>query len=122
MPRIWRFGLFLFAAIAIFFAAVNNEVYSVASPPALAWHVALRKVESVAGFTVVALTAAWWLAPRRNLAAWIIIGMAAYSGLIEITQDRLGSTEGLWSNAFDVACGGLGGAIGWFLFMLRSRV
>lgn len=117
----WKFVLFLIVAAAMFVAAVSNEVYAVASPPSLGWHIALRKVESIVGFTVVALTAAWWLGGRRNLPGLLIVGTAAYSALIELAQLSRGSTEGWASSVFDVACGAFGGAVADVVVEVRLR-
>jgi hypothetical protein len=100
-------------ALALYAAALSNEFYRATSPPALSWHVALRKSYSILAFALVG-----WLARR----AWDERGgrlglggalalVAAYSLAIEIGQFVVGSREGLAWNAFDVACGAIGGAL-----------
>jgi len=111
MTRSARFIIFLILAIAFYLAALSNTVYLLASPPDLDWHDSLRKIESVVAFTVVGLSAAWWLAGRRHMMLGLVVGMAAYSALIEIGQTFTGSPEGWRLHIFDVACGALGGFI-----------
>jgi hypothetical protein len=101
----------LILAVAFYLAALSDFVYVLASPPDLDWHTALRKVESVIAFAVVGLAAAWWLAGRRHVTLILILGMAAYSALIEIGQSYTGSPEGWRLHILDVACGALGGYI-----------
>jgi hypothetical protein len=49
---------------------------------------------------------------RPSDRAWLVCGYgAAYSAAIEVGQYLNTAREGLWWNAFDVACGALGGAI-----------
>ncbi|HTX02563.1 MAG TPA: hypothetical protein VMD07_02690 [Candidatus Acidoferrales bacterium] len=109
MTRSSRFILFLILAVAFYIAALSNTVYVVASPPNLDWHTWLRKIESVVAFTVLGLSLAWWLAGRRHLSAILILGMAAFSALIELGQTYTGSPESWRLHILDVACGALGG-------------
>jgi len=111
VTRSLRFAVFLTLAIALYVAALSNAVYIFASPPDLDWHTLLRKTESVVAFIIVGLSAAWWLAGRRNLPLILIIGMAAYSASIEIGQSFTGSPESWRLHIFDIACGALGGYI-----------
>jgi hypothetical protein len=111
MTRSARFVIFLIIAIALYIAALSNAVYLLASPPGLDWHTMLRKIESVVAFTVVGLSAAWWLAGRRHMMLVLVVGMAAYSALIEVGQSFTGSPEGWRLHIFDIGCGALGGFI-----------
>ncbi len=100
---------------AIFFvAAISNELYQLTSPPSLSWHVLLRKIYSVLAFALVGYLLRRALAEhgREAIVVRCIVGIAAYSGAIEIAQALLGSHEGFAWNAVDVACGALGGALG----------
>jgi hypothetical protein len=101
----------LILAIAFYIAALSNMVYLLASPPDLDWHTLLRKIESIVAFTVVGLSAAWWLAGRRHMTLVLVIGMAAYSALIESGQSFTGSPEPWRMHILDISCGALGGFI-----------
>lgn len=103
--------VFVVVAAAMFALATSGEVYVVASPPSLTYHVLLRKIESVVAFTAVALTLAWWLGRRRRLGPILVVALAVYSALIEVAQRLGGSHENNWESLFDVACGALGGYI-----------
>lgn len=101
--------------------AISSDVYEVASPRSLTYHILLRKVESVAAFSVVALALAWCLGPRRRLGTILVGGLAAYSALIEVAQRLMGSHETNWESLFDVACGALGGLIVAVAIVLTKR-
>ena len=107
----FRYVVFVVVAAAVFVAATSNEVYVIASPPELAWHTILRKAESIVGFAVVALLGAWCLGRRPNRALILILGGLAYSAAIEAAQYAQGSLEGRRMEAFDIFCGGVGGAL-----------
>jgi hypothetical protein len=109
------------AAAALFWAATSNEVYDLTSPPALAWHVLLRKAYSVVAFAVVGLTLDKALGPRRHSVLRATIAVALYSAAIEVVQWIDGSHEGLGWNTFDVLCGAAGGALGALLAALRTK-
>ncbi len=100
----------LLVVLAIFYAlAVSRDVYEATTPAGIPWHVLLRKVYSVIAFALIGGTAIWAL---RIRSAWpYVFGVAAYSGAIEVGQYVAGAREGLDWNAFDVACGALGGAL-----------
>jgi hypothetical protein len=110
--RPWTWAAVLVGA-ALYAAALNSDLYGATSPYWLSWHVLLRKIYSVAAFTL----AGYLL--RRALDEWhrsdspatTVWGMAAYSAAIEVGQAIVGSKEGLAWNAFDVLCGALGGFI-----------
>jgi hypothetical protein len=111
MTRSVRLGIFLVLAIAFYIAALSDTVYVLASPPDLDWHTLLRKIESIVAFTLVGLSAAWWLVGRRHITIILIVGMAAYSALIEVGQSLTGSPESWRMHLFDVTCGAVGGLI-----------
>ena len=102
------------AAIVLLIAAVDNGVYEATSPTSLTFHVILRKLYSVVAFAVIGfLVAGARLAAGRSATVlyvgWVVAG---YSAVIEVLQYFLDPPpEGLLSNAIDVACGFLGGAI-----------
>jgi hypothetical protein len=109
----WTVATVAIAAL-LFAAAVSHAVYEATSPVSFTWHVVLRKAYSVAAFTLVGFLLRRALAEnavetRTSLVC--IACVAAYSGAIEIGQYLHGSHEGLRWNAFDVACGALGGGI-----------
>ena len=110
--RPWTAAAALVAAV-LFAAALSDALYDLTSPPALAWHVVLRKAYSVAAFALVGYLLRRSLTERGRTAVVVacVVGVALYSALIELGQALLGSHEGLAWNAFDVACGALGGSI-----------
>ncbi len=96
----------------LFCAAISNEVYDLTSPPALSWHVALRKAYSIVAFAVVGFTAERALRPSGAAVLRGAMLVALYSAAIEVAQALRGSHEGLLWNGIDVACGAAGGAVG----------
>ncbi|HYZ15241.1 MAG TPA: hypothetical protein VE591_02525 [Candidatus Acidoferrum sp.] len=111
----------LVAAAVLFWAATNNEVYDLTSPPELSWHVALRKAYSVVAFAVVGLTFDKALGPSRHSIWRATLVVALYSAAIELVQWIDGSQEGLGWNTFDVLCGALGGALGTLALRVRAK-
>ena len=109
----WTVAASVVAAV-LFAAAISNEFYQLTSPPSLSWHVLLRKAYSIVAFALVAylLRRALREHGRQRVALTCILGVAAYSGAIEIVQAFLGSREGFGWNAIDVVCGAAGGALG----------
>lgn len=103
----------LVVGTAMFAVAISNEIYALTSPYALSWHVLLRKAYSVAAFTLVGVLYRRSLEERGrpHIERSTILGLSAYSAGIEVAQALLGSHEGLAWNAFDIACGTLGGAL-----------
>jgi hypothetical protein len=99
-------------AAALFWAATSNEVYDLTSPPALSFHVLLRKTYSIAAFALVGFTADKALGPSGRAAVRAALVVAAYSAAIEVAQAARGSHEGLAWNAVDVLCGAVGGWLG----------
>jgi hypothetical protein len=108
-------------AIVFFALAVSNEVYELTSPPSLSWHILLRKLYSIAAFSVLGYAVRRAFdeqgVTRSPLAT--VLAVAGYSALIEFAQAAEGSQEGLLWNAIDVACGVIGGAIGDLAVRLR---
>ena len=96
-------------AATLFWAATNNEVYDVTSPPAFSFHVLLRKLYSIAAFAVVGFTGDKALGPSTRAVLRAALLVAIYSGAIEIAQAFRGSHEGLAWNAIDILCGFIGG-------------
>jgi len=112
-PAAW-WGMAAVFAIVLLVAAVDNGVYEVTTPTAWSYHVLLRKFYSVVAFAVVGfpITRARQLTGRSASVSSIGWLIAAYSTVIEILQYFLDPPpEGLPSNALDIACGFLGGAI-----------
>jgi len=113
----------LCASALLFAIAVNNAIYELTSPSWLSWHIALRKTYSVGAFALVGylfrrVDDEW--GDRKPLLA-AIAGTAVFSLAIEVGQWLNGSKEGLGWNTFDVACGGLGGAIATADILFRRR-
>jgi hypothetical protein len=121
--RVWTVTALVVAA-ALFVAALSNEVYVATSPPAIPWHVLLRKVYSVGAFALVGYL---FGRSRRELGrgatspAFGALVVALYSAAIEVGQYLVGAREGLTSNLLDVACGALGGAIGALALRIGTR-
>jgi hypothetical protein len=102
------------AVAAFFFAiALSNAVYDATSPHWFTWHVVLRKFYSIVAFTIVGYLFRRALDEngREAPATGLIVAVALYSAAIEVGQFFHGSKEGLGWNAFDVACGAVGGAL-----------
>ncbi len=100
-------------ALALLAVAVSHSVYDITSPVWLSWHVVLRKIYSIVAFALVGFCTRRALVEngRAHLVASCIVGVGAYSALIEVLQFFYGSHEGLGWNAFDTFCGALGGAL-----------
>jgi hypothetical protein len=117
----WSVVAVALAAI-LFWVATSEAVYEATSPSSLSWHVALRKAYSILAFALVGFSADNALdeSTRPILRGLVLIAM--YSAAIELAQALNGSREGLGWNAFDVACGAAGGALGaWVATLIRSR-
>lgn len=121
-----RYGWTIVASLvatSLFIAALRNDFYQLTSPFELSWHVALRKIYSVGAFALVtflARQAAVERGFRPNALATVASG-AIFSAAIEIGQFLLGSGEGLLWNAFDIACGALGGSIALIALAFPAR-
>jgi hypothetical protein len=108
----WTVATVLLAA-ALYAAALSDQIYDLTSPPALSWHVALRKLYSIIAFALLGFTLRRALgeAGRMRFIVPCVLGVAAFSALIEVGQYLEGSQEGLGWNAIDTLCGALGGAL-----------
>jgi uncharacterized BrkB/YihY/UPF0761 family membrane protein len=109
----------------VFWAALSHRVYNGTLPVALfqrvfgedaedgpvALHVVLRKVYSIVAFTVLGFVVHSALPRARRPALRAALVVAAFSAAIEAAQKLRGAHEGLLSNAFDIACGALGGCL-----------
>lgn len=107
----------------VFWAALSHRVYDRTLPIALfervfgedvedgpvALHVVLRKAYSIVAFTLLGFVVHAALPRTRRPAVRAALVVAAFSAMIEVAQKVRGAHEGLTSNAFDVACGALGG-------------
>jgi hypothetical protein len=109
--RIWGVVAVGLAA-ALFWAATDNEVYDLTSPPAFSFHVLLRKAYSIAAFALVGFTARKALGASALTPGRGALLVAAYSAAIEIVQAIKGSHEGIAWNVVDVLCGAAGGWLG----------
>jgi uncharacterized BrkB/YihY/UPF0761 family membrane protein len=119
----------------VFWAALSHRVYDRTLPIAvfervfgedveegpLALHVLLRKVYSVVAFTLLGVVVHFALPRTRRPAVRAALIVAAFSAAIEVAQKLRGAHEGLLSNAFDVACGALGGWLAVTLARASSR-
>lgn len=113
-----RWILFAVVGAAFFWAALSNDVYNLTSPPTLSWHVVLRKLYSVVAFALVGAAFAWAAGASVRTTAVVI---ALYSGLIEVAQHLAFNNEPWGWNVVDIACGGLGGALGPLIPWVRAK-
>lgn len=104
-----RWLVFAVLAVGFFVIALNGDVYNITSPPALSWHVLLRKSYSIVAFALVGGSFVWASGATLLVSTLVV---ALYSAGIELGQHfTYGKEPFLW-NAIDVVCGGIGGAIG----------
>jgi len=113
-----RWAVLAAVALAFFWAALSNDVYNLTSPPALSWHVVLRKLYSVIAFAVVGGVFVWASGASLRQSA---LAIGSYSGVIEIGQHFTYGHETLFWNAIDVVCGALGGALGALIPWVRVK-
>ena len=105
-----------------FWAALSHRVYNHTLPLGLLEHlfgeddgearsalIVLRKLYSIAAFTLTGLLVHAALPPARRPALRAALLVGAFSALIEVAQKLRHAHEGLASNAIDVACGAVGG-------------
>ena len=133
--RTWA-GLAAIVVLAVlFWAALSHRVYRGTLPLGFlehvfgedaeegpfALHVVLRKVYSIVAFTVLGFVVNLALPRARRPALRAALVVAAVSAAIEVAQKLRGAHEGLASNAFDVACGALGGWLAVTLARAFSR-
>ncbi len=96
-------------AVGFFAIALNGDIYNLTSPPALSWHILLRKSYSIIAFALVGGAFVWASGASLLVSALVI---ALYSAGIELGQHfTYGKEPFLW-NVIDVICGGIGGALG----------
>ena len=100
----------------LLWASLSHRVYHLTVPGDETWP---RKVLSVVAFALVAYVADRALPPSRHRVLRAVAIGAAFSALIEVEQKLHHSHEGLLSNAFDIACGALGG---WLAALARTIV
>lgn len=116
-------GLAILVLVFMLWLAVSRHVYHSTLPQGLldrffddddadTVRVILRKAYSVIAFAVVGFFADKSLRRRGNRTLRAMLAVAAFSTLIELAQYLHGTREGLVSNAFDIACGALGGWLG----------
>ena len=84
--------------------------------------IALRKLYSIAAFTLVGFVLDRALPPTRRPALRAALLVAAISALIEIAQKLHHAPEGPLSNAVDILCGALGGYLGALSPPARSQL
>jgi hypothetical protein len=77
----------------------------------LSARIALRKVYSVIAFGIVGFFAAPMLPNASRIKDGAVL-VAFFSAIIEVAQRLTGARESLASNAFDIACGAVGGLLG----------
>ncbi len=135
------FGLLAAAAAVVFFAiSIDRSVYAPGAwelhtngelgrirahaPPRFQGDFTsfriLRKLYSIVAFAIVAFFAAPVFEARQRVRASVLL-VASFSAAIEIAQRVTGAHESLLSNAFDIACGALGGLFGALAFNLVAR-
>ncbi len=108
-------------AACLFAVALSDSVYEATSPPG-PWQILLRKSYSIAAFTLVGFLLSKALGAPSPRLRWLLpaASIAAYSFVIEAGQAAEGVREGLLWNAVDVACGFLGGYLGWLATRRRA--
>ncbi|HEV2740583.1 MAG TPA: hypothetical protein VGU66_18630 [Candidatus Elarobacter sp.] len=131
--RAWA-GLAAVVVVALlFWAALSHRVYRGTLPiwliervfgedaedGPLALHLVLRKAYSVVAFALLGFVVNLALPRTRRPALRAALVVAAFSAAVEVAQKVRGAHEGLLSNAFDVACGALGG---WLAVTLARAV
>ena len=112
-PAFW-WTLAIVAGSILCYAAVDNGVYTATTPTTMSYYVVVRKLYSIIAFGLVGYIVARALIASGKRATIPVVGgiIAAYSTLIEVLQYYLDPPpEGLPSNAFDIACGFVGGML-----------
>jgi|GEM_PF-523484 len=120
--RAWAAVAAVVVVAVAFGAATSHRVYNRTLPVGLIEHlfgeddgdwlsalVVLRKLYSIAAFTLIGFVVHLALPPARRPALRAAVIVAAFSALIEVAQKLHHAHEGLASNAFDVLCGAFGG-------------
>ena len=107
----------------LFWAALSHRVYNRTLPAGLIEHVfgedaseeahaisvLLRKLYSIVAFTLIGFVVNKALPHTRRPALRAALIVAAFSAAIEVAQKLHHAREGPLSEAFDIACGALGG-------------
>jgi hypothetical protein len=108
----------------LFWAALSHRIYNHTLPraliervfgeddsegSALAVRVLLRKLYSIVAFALIGFVVDKALPRTRRPALRAALIVAGFSAAIEVAQKLHHAHEGLASEAFDVACGALGG-------------
>lgn len=107
----------MLACSAILFAvALSNQAYEATSPSSFSYHVLLRKAYSIGAFAVIGFLVVRSRLPGLTRPWPVALTVGLYSAAIEVGQYLTGVREGLASNAFDVLCGVIGGALGCIRF------
>jgi hypothetical protein len=118
--------------VVLFWAAISHRVYRGTLPHAVLERVfgedafdgpfaittLLRKFYSVMAFAVIGFVVDRALPRTRRPALRAALIVAAFSALIEVAQKFEHAREGPLSEAFDIACGALGG---WLAVTLTRR-
>lgn len=119
--RFWRiFGAI--AAVALYAAAVSGSFYEATTPVSLPAHVLLRKIYAVLAFALLGFAFQRARLPRAGGVGAATIAIAIYSYAIELGQIVIAKAEETFAeHAFDVASGGVGGALGAFLALALAR-
>lgn len=108
---LWRAGL-LTCAVLLYAVALSNQAYEATSPSSFSFHVLLRKAYSIGAFAVIGFLIVRSRLPGLGGRWRAALAVGLYSAAIEAGQYLTGVREGLVSNAFDVFCGTVGGALG----------
>ncbi|MHB8146343.1 MAG: hypothetical protein ACYDGM_03650, partial [Vulcanimicrobiaceae bacterium] len=116
--RIYVAAVVVITLAVILFSSLNDDFYQATSPVWIPHHVIMRKILSIAAFSLGGYVIATAFSQRRPIARATIC-IALLSAAIEVLQHIDGSTETFALNAFDVLCGAIGGFIGG---LVASRV
>ncbi len=100
----------------VFFAALSSDLQALTTSRTVAHPVIARKILSIGAFALAGFAASLLLR-RRNLILKAAFAIALLSAVIEIAQRMLGSDETLRWNLIDIACGGIGGAVGSTIYL-----
>ena len=118
---VWRI-LFLVALVALYATAISNKAYAVTSPPSIPYHVIVRKTYALGAFALLGFLLEQSRIPRFRgiVTAAAVVGL--YSAAIELGQTYISrSIEPASEHAFDIASGVVGGAVGSWFAIARSK-
>jgi hypothetical protein len=111
-------------AAGFYVVALSGDIYNLTSPPALSWHVLLRKSYSIVAFAIVGAAFIWASGASLRTSALLV---AIYSGAIEVGQHYVNAykpiadQEPLYWSVIDVFCGAIGGALAGLIPWVRAR-